>query len=227
MKLLSCIVDLMLLCGCGGFRGGIESVPYVGGPIPQENSSHPSWLHEIVLPEVTLQLSLNNAIRTYQYEVMLYVIPIYLNFWDEFRNQHADALELSLQLTAHDSPVLADPRQLMLIVDGQEVRPNGVWINNREREREVIDAFVKARRQSPPDQSPTIPHASEWRDAVTDPVRLGPREQSPYYIVTFPLPLLSPEKNLTLNINHAILEPRRSRLPLIRFKSMRWSEGYS
>jgi hypothetical protein len=227
MKLLSCAVVLMLLYGCGGFRGGIESVPYVGEAIPQENPSHPSWLHEIALPEVTLQLSLNNAIRTYQYEVMLYVIPIYLNFWDEFRNQHADALELSLQLTAHDSPVLADPRQLMLIVDGHEVRPNGVWIDNREREREVIDAFVKARRQSPPDQSPAIPRASEWRDAVTDPVTLGPRERSPYYIVTFPLPLQSPEKNLTLNLIDTILGPRRSQPPLIRFKSMRWSAGYS
>lgn len=218
---------VVLLTGCGGFRGGIESVPYVGEATQQEHSSHSSWPHEIVLQEFTLQLSLNNAVRTYQYEVMLYVIPTYLNFWNEFRNREADSLELSLQLTARDSSVVIDPRQLVLTVDGREVRPSGAWVNNRERERQAIDAFVKARKQAPADQPRMIPRSSAWRDAGIDPVALRPGAQSPRFIVNFPLPLLSPEKNLALNINHAILEPKGSHIPLIYFKSMPWSEGYS
>ena len=227
MKLLPSILALLLLSGCGGFRGGIESLPYVETHEPQESFAHPAWYHEVVLPELTLRLSLNNSVRTYQYEVMLYFIPTYLNFWDEFRNRDAEALELLLQVTAHDGPVTFDPRQLVLTVDGQEVQPRGVWVNNRDRERRVIDDFVKARRQAPPNQLPVTPRAAEWRDAVTDPVTLRPMEQSPRMIVSFPLPLISPQKDLALNINQALLESRPSKVPLIHFKSIPWSEGYS
>jgi hypothetical protein len=227
VRLLSSAILLILLSGCGGFRGGIESVPYVGTALPQVSTAHPAWPYEVTLPDLTLRLSLNNAVQTYQYEVTLYVIPIYLNFWDEFRSRHAESLELSLQVTARGGPVTFDPRQLTLTVDGKEIQPKGVWVNNRERERRVIDDFVKARRQAPPNQSPATPHASEWRDEVTDAAALGPLDESPRYIVIFPLPLLSPEKDLTLDINRALLEPKRSPIPAIHFKSMSWSEGYS
>jgi hypothetical protein len=221
------LLTLLLLSGCGGFRGGIESVPYVGTTGPQESAAHPAWPHEVTLPDVTLRLSLNNAIQTYQYEVMLYVIPTYLNFWDEFRNRNAESLELMVQVTARDMPVTFDPRQLLLTVGGKEVQPKGVWVNNRERERQVIEDFVKARRQALPNHTPVTPRASEWRDAATDPAALRPMEQSPRYIVIFPLPLVSPEEDLALDINRALLEPRHSQIPPIHFKSMPWSEGYS
>jgi hypothetical protein len=215
------------LSGCGGFRGGIESVPYVGTAALQETTAHPAWPHEVTLPDLTLRLSLNNAVQTYQYEVMLFIIPTYLNFWDEFRNRNAEALELTVQVSARNAAVTFDPRQLILTVDGKEVQPRGVWVNNRERERQVIDDFVKANRQALPNQLPVTPHASEWRDVVTDPVALRPMDQSPRYIVIFPLPLLSPERDLALDINRALLEPRRATIPPIHFKSMPWSEGYS
>ena len=221
------LLTLLLLSGCGGFRGGIESVPCVGTHAPQENTAHPSWPHEVTLPDLTLRLSLNNSVQTYQYEVMLYVIPTHLNFWDEFRNRDAEALELTAQVIALGGPITFDPRQLILTVDGKEVQPKGVWVNNRERERQVIDGFVKARRQALPNQLPVTPHAAQWRDAVTDPVALQPLEQSPRFIVTFPLPLLSPEADLALDITRTLLEPKRSQIPPIHFKSMPWSEGYS
>jgi hypothetical protein len=218
----------MLLSGCGGFRGGIESIPYyIGDPVPQERLSHSSWPHAIALPGLTLYLSLNNAVRTYQYEVMLYIIPTYLNLWDEFRDRDAETLELSLQIAARDSTVALDPRQLVLTVDDKEFRPSAVWANNLERERQVIDAFVKTRHQAPADQPPPVPRASEWRDAITDYVTVRPGERSPRFIVTFPLPLISPEKHFSLNINPAVVGPMPSNVPLIYFKSTRWSEGYS
>jgi hypothetical protein len=63
------LLTLLLLSGCGGFRGGVESVPYVGTHEPQENPSHPTWFHEVVLPDLMLRLWLNNSVQTYQYEV--------------------------------------------------------------------------------------------------------------------------------------------------------------
>jgi hypothetical protein len=226
-RLLFSTIVLILLSGCGGFRGGIESVPYVGTAAQQESTAHPAWPHEVTLSDLTFRLSLNNSVQTYQYEVMLYFIPTYLNFWDEFRSRDAEALELTVQVTARGGPITFDPRQLILTVDGEEIQPNGVWVINPERERQVIEDFVKARRQALPNQLPVTPHAVEWRDAVTDPVALHPTDQSPRYIVTFPLPLLSPEEDLALDINRALLEPRRSKIPPIHFKSMSWSEGYS
>lgn len=227
MNVLSAIAMLILLSGCGGFRGGIEGVPYLGEPPREASSSHPRWTHEIVLPDFLVQLSLNNALRTYQYEVMLYVIPTYIDLWDEFWNRDADRLELTFQVTAKDMPVTLDPRELVLTVDRRDVRPSAVWVNNVERERQVLDAFVKARRLAPPDQPPSVPKASEWRDAVLQPVTLKPGERSPRFIVGFPLPLVSPEKSFALDLNRAVPEPRRSEIPPIRFKPRPWSEGYS
>lgn len=227
MKYSSYVLILLLLSGCGGFRGGIESVPYIDEREPRKTSVNPSWPHEITLSDLTLHLSLNNSVRTYQYEVMLFVIPTYLNFWDEFQHRDAKSLEITLQITAHTSGVIIDPRQLLLAVDNEEFRPTGVWVNNLERERQVIDAYVKALHQAPADQPPPIPRSSEWRDAVTAHVTIGPGEKSPRFLVTFPVPLPSPERKVSLDLNPAIGEPMLSKKPLIRFKSRRWSEGYS
>lgn len=227
MKYLSYVLILALLSGCGGFRGGIESVPYIDELEPQETSVNRPWPHEITFSDLTVQLSLNNTVRTYQYEVMLFILPTYLNFWDEFHHRDAETLEITLQVTAHTSGVIIDPQQLLLTVDNEESRPTGVWVNNLERERQVIDAYIKARHQAPADQPPPIPRSSEWRDAVTAPMTIRPGEKSPRFLVTFPVSLPSPERKLALDLNPAIGEPKISEKPLIRFKSMRWSEGYS
>jgi hypothetical protein len=227
MRLLPCLIAVSLLAGCGGFRSGIQSIPYIDAPEPHIEPSHPSWPHEIVLPEFILKLSLNNVLRTYQYEVMLFFVPTYFNFWDEFRNRDATALELTFQVVAHDSPLTLNPHELSLTVDGREVRPNSVRVNNPERERQVLNTYIKARRQAPQGQALTIPHPSEWQDAIDTPISLSPKEKSPRFIVTFPLPLLSPDKELVLDISRAIPDTRSSNVPPIRFQSKPWSEGYS
>jgi hypothetical protein len=218
---------LLLLSGCGGFRGGIESVPYVGGVEPQQNSPTHSWPHEIRLPGLTLHLSLNNTVRTYQYEVMLYVIPTYLNLSNEFQHHDAENFEIALQATAHDSAITIDPRQLVLTMDDKEFYPVAVWVNNMERERQVIDAYLKARHQTAPDTPPQPPRSSEWRDAITAPVTILPGEKSSRFIVMFPVPTPSPERTLSLNLGPAIGESMPPDKSHIRFKPMRWSEGYS
>ncbi len=227
MKQLLSILVLFALSGCGGFRGGIESVPCLGACLPIESTEHRSALHEVALPEISLSVSLNNRLRTYQYEVMLYVIPTYLNFWDEFQHRDAESLELTLQVTAHDADVTIDPRQLVLTVDGQALRPSAVWVNNRERERHVIAAYLSARRRAPSDPPPPIPRAAEWRDAVTAPVTVHRREQSPRFIVVFPTPLTSPDRPLSLSVSPAIGGPLSFDVPLIHFQPRRWSESYS
>jgi hypothetical protein len=227
MRSLVSLFLLLLLPGCGGFRGGIESVPYVGEQEPQETSSRRPTPHEITLPGLTARLSLNNTVRTYQYEVMLYLIPTYLNFWDEFQHRDAASLELSLELTALESGVTIDPLQLVLTVDGKEFRPTEVWVNNLDRERQALDAYVTARRQAPANKPPPFPSSSEWRDAVTAPVKLRPGEKSPRLLVMFPVPLPSPKSTLSLDLGPALGTTMFPGKPVIRFKSMRWSEGYS
>lgn len=227
MKLLFYVVLTLLLTSCGGFRGGIQSVPYVDRPDSLIKPLHPSWPHEITLPEVTLKLSFNNVLQTYNYEVMLYVIPTYFNFFDTFRTRDSAALELSFQVIAHESALILDPRQLVLTIDGRDVRPNSVRVNNPDRERQILEAYRVARRQAPQGQTTAIPHASEWHDTITSSVVLHPTEQSRRFVVTFPLPLVSPKTELTLNINPAVLNHPRIEFPLIHFQSTRWSEGYS
>lgn len=120
-----------------------------------------------------------------------------------------------------------DLRQLVLTMDGQTLRPSAVWINNRERERQVIDTYVAARRQAPSDHPPPVPRAAEWHDRVTAPVMVLPHEKSPRFIVVLPLQLIPPQREFSLNVNPAIVEPAGSDHPLIRFMPQRWSEGYS
>ena len=227
MKWLFTILTLSMLSGCGGFRGGVESVPYVGGIEPQQSSTNHAWPHEITLPGLSLHLSLNNRVRTYQYEVMLYIIPTYLNFWDEFQDRDAESLELTVQIIAHGSAVTIDPRQLTMTVDGKEFYPTAVWVNNLDRERQVIDTYVRARHQASPEQPPPLPRSAQWRDAVTAPAQVNPEEKSPRFIVTFPIPLPSPESTLSLDLNPSIIAPMPAHIPLIRFKSLHWSGGYS
>jgi hypothetical protein len=227
MSFYAYMLGLLLLSGCGGFRGGIESVPYVGSVEPQQNSPTHSWSHEIRLPDLTLHLSLNNTVRTYQYDVMLYVIPTYLNFSNEFQHHDAENFEIALQAVAHDSAITIDPRKLILTVDDKKFRPASAWVNNMERERQVIDASIKARRQTAPDTPPQPPHSSEWRDAITAPVTIHPGEKSSRLILKFPIPPPSPERTLSLNLGQAIGESIPPDKSLIRYKPMRWSEGYS
>jgi hypothetical protein len=176
---------------------------------------------------VTLRLSLNNTVRTYQYEVMLFIIPTYVNFWNEFERQDAKTLELALEVNAHTSAVTIDPQEVLLAVGNNEVRQTGVWVNNIEREHQVIEAYVRARRQAPADRPPPIPDSSEWRDAITAPVTIRPGEPSYRFLITFPLPLTSPEEIHSLDVSRAISSPTLPQVPLIRLKAMRWSEGYS
>ena len=227
MRFYAYLLALLLLSGCGGFRGGIESVPYVGEAVPLGSASLRTALREIPLSGMTVAVSLNNGLQTYQYEVMLYVIPTYLNFRDEFQHRDAKNLELTLQITAHNSGVTIDPRQLVLAVDGKELRPTAIWVNNREQERQVIDTYVAARQQAPSDHPPPVPRAAEWRTRVTAPAMVLPHEKSPRFIVVLPLQLVPPQRELSLNVNPAIVEPAGSDHSLIRFMPQRWSEGYS
>lgn len=227
MPFMSLLFILLLLSGCGGFRGGIESVPSISETTIQGELSRPSWGHDIELSDFSLTLSLNNAVQTYQYEVMLFFIPTYFNFAENFRNRQADSLELTLQLTPGDSSITFDPRHLRLIVEGHEVRPSQVWVNNREKERQAFEAYAKARGQTPSNQALPFPQASAWRETIADAITVRPGDKSPLLYMAFPLPLLSPETGLVLDLSQSIIGPARNPVALIRFKPVCWSEGYS
>lgn len=82
---------LLTLSGCGGFRGGRESIPHGKGgtfqePIRDRLSAH---AHEVPLPEMTVALAMNNRLKTHPYEAMLFLIPTDLNVWKEFQRQEA------------------------------------------------------------------------------------------------------------------------------------------
>lgn len=50
------------------------------GESPGETDSRSAGLHDINFPRITLPLFLNNKLRTYAHERMLFFIPTYLNF---------------------------------------------------------------------------------------------------------------------------------------------------
>jgi len=143
------------------------------------------------------------------------------------QQREAVTLELTLQVAAHDSAVTIDLRQLVFTVDEEEFRPTEVWVNNPERERQVFNGYITARRQSPPTQQPPLPRSSDWRDPITAPTTIRPGEESPRFLVTFPIPPPSPERTLSLDLSRAIESPMHAGKTVVRFKLMRWSEGYS
>lgn len=223
------VVSLLLLSGCGGFRGGTTSVPYVGEVAPDVPSPRtPYELHRrrsIRLPGLVLDVALNDTVRTYGYEVALYIIPMQIDFGDPARRS-VDRLEVALGIQALEPGFSFDPARITLTVDGQELSPVDVWLDDPQRRRRVLESFLERQRSADAASPPALDPA-QWRDPVSGVVTLTASEQTYRFTLTFDKPVPPASEGIALRLDRALTHQQRPAVPLIRFKRIAWSEGYS
>lgn len=209
--------SILALSACAGFRGGWESVPYVGDAPPAfpeaETAYEAQRRMELAFPGITLGVGLGNRLRTYDTQVYLFVLPLSVDPRRvSTQNVGPDTTRVSLRVTAADPGYVFQPQRARLTVEGQTVVGKagfefGMWDPAGERvasggkwdHRPVVDAL-----------------------ALTEPGR------SYLLSIDFPVKAPSPEsKGIVLDVSEALRAPERPALPLIRFAPVRWKEGYT
>lgn len=115
-----------MLWACAGFRGGWESVPYVGEVPPAfpevETAYEAQRRMELTFPGLTLGVGLGNRLRTYDTQVYLFVLPLSV---DPRRvptpGVAPDTTRVSLRVTPEVAGYQFDPQRARLTVDGRTV----------------------------------------------------------------------------------------------------------
>jgi hypothetical protein len=209
---------VFLLVGCGGWRSGIASMPYVGevasAPETPEDTYVPRQ-DEVKLPGVTLKIRLNNTIQTNDFAVMLFVVPIHFDPREKPIFKETDRFTVSLTIIPADSEFVFDPSGVIVTVDGQVFGPITTRLDNYEK----MGAYFKSSSGAPYDRT-------LLSDLVDRKITLIKEK---YYglTITFDCPIPTPERAITLNIGRALLHPKLPNAPTIRFKKIRWKQGYT
>lgn len=189
-------VPVLLIClflsACAGFRGGEFSAPYVGDADsaiePPSTPYERGQLEKLELPGLRLDVSLKNRIRTYDYGVMLFVIPMYVDFSDG--RGAGERLRVALGITPTLPGYRFDPSRVSISVDGRRfeaVFPSG------EGGAQMLDNTGKTY----------------------------------YFRLPFAADLPSPDSAIILDLSDALQNPSLPPVPVIRFRKLRWSEGYT
>lgn len=206
-----------ILCGCAGFRGGWESVPYVGEMPPKTSEAMTPYetrrLSEIPLPGFTLGVSINNRLRTYDTQVYLFVLPLSI----DPRNVQTQPVEpgktrITLRISDMKNELIFRPRQAKLTVGSLVVQGIGgsefaMW-DSEGRE---------------------VSSGGRWDHRPTgDEAVLSPRERAYLMHIDFPIALPPPEaRDISLDLSGALTSSAFPSIPLIRFVPVRWKEGYT
>jgi len=206
----------LLLSGCAGFRGGWESMPYVGEVPPEPStarSTHESVARrELRLPGVTLNVHLRNADRDWDTQVVLFVVPVMI----DPRTERHDVLvpgmtQVGLSVSALAAPAVLQARQARLVVDGRVTTASAAlefdrW--NSEGRRSRTEGLWEHR-------------------PLPEPHRLTPGPGTHLLRLDFPVAAPDPQATGTvLDLSDALRIEGQPPLPLIRFRPQRWRGAY-
>lgn len=205
------------LAGCAGYRGGWESLPYIDEPPPSPARYRTPFeamkRSELVLPGLTLSVSINNQLRTYETEVYLYVLPLSVDTRDvPTQNVDPGKTRVTLRISHHDGDIVFRPRLARLGIGDEWVSGDGgfefgMW-----------------------DQSATrVRSGGVWGYRPTeDSLVLTKRDAAYVLSIDFLVPVPAPESRaIALDLSQALQAPGRPAIPLIRFLPVRWKEGYT
>lgn len=210
--------SLALLSACAGYRGGWESLPYIGALPPAAGlnvtADEARLRRELVLPGLRLRVNLNNAVRTHDTQVYAGVLPLGL-----------DPRAVPLQ------PAQPGLTQLTL----------SVWPQGG---RSFVLRYPQARLRVG-GRTVAAQAASVWGqwDAAGEPVERGGRyadrplssdhvleaRDRPHVLtLSFPIERPSPQDgDIALELGEALSHPGTPAIPRIQFQPSRWTEGYN
>jgi|GEM_PF-2747993 len=214
---VSALALILALSACAGYRGGWESVPYVGEVppnFPEVTTAYEAYRRmELTFPGLTLSVGLGNRLRTYDTQVYLFVVPLSV---DPRRvpTQSVDpaAARVLLRVTAADPGYVFLPQQARLTVNGETVAAKAAF------EFGMWDAAGQR-----------VASGGKWdHRPIGDTLALLESGRTYLLSIDFPVKAPSPEsKGIVLDISEALRAPERPALPLIRFAPVRWNEGYT
>lgn len=206
----------LFLAGCAGFQGGWESVPYVGDAPPQLPEAKTPYdsreRGKLSLPALTLAVSINNQVRTYDTKVYA-LVPLSVDPRTvPTREIQPGRTRVTLQVSGMTADFVFHPRLAKLtagdrVVEGVDGFEFGMWDSAGQR----------------------VSSGGRYDDRPTgDRLALQDRTRAYLLSIDFPLDPPSPESNdISLDLSRALVAPNVPALPLIRFTPGRWKHGYT
>lgn len=207
----------LAVAGCAGFRGGWQSVAYVGEVPPAvaaaDEAGSATARPPLALPGLTLEVTLDNQLRTYDNQVMLFVVPMSVDPREAYpKNNVPGKTRVFVTVTAADDSFVFRPAAAQLGFAGKQVAGAagfefGMWDQDGKR----------------------VKSGGSWQHRpLGDSFALAEPGRRYYLSIDFDTPVPSPElKDITIDLSAALQSPRHPKLPLIRFAPVRWKEGYT
>lgn len=199
------------LLSCAGYRGGWESIPYIGPPPPTPSVSRTGYEArkrlELALPGLTLSVRLNNTRIDSDIQVYAYVVPV-PGYSVDTPSDAPKKAQATLFIEPREEGFVFQPLLATLSVGGQSASGLGGYTTRKllgfeggkvvwEEPKRIADEF--------------------------------PLSSGKLYIfdVEFPLPALSPQApDVSLDLSRALQAPGQPTIPLIRFLPVRWGNWY-
>jgi hypothetical protein len=220
--LLSQILATLSICvaltSCAGFRGGWESVPYVGDVSPPPTAAEPQLSGqapdpaELVLPGLKLRITIDNQLRTYDTKIY-FGLPLSIDPRGVYAKNHEPGkTRVFVSVTPDAAGFVFRPSAARLEIEGKRYMAGagyrfGMW----DEQGRLVDKDGK------------------WDHRAIDGEMLLDRPGTRYFLsLRFDVPTPSPEsRSTTLDLSDALRDPALAPLPLIRFAPVRWKEGYT
>lgn len=199
----------LLLSSCAGYRGGWESIPYIGdmprAPSVSRTSYEAERRSELLLPGLKIRIDLHNRIQDNHYQIYA-VVPVSKDS-KEARASLVKPDRVSLRLEVREEGYVFRPRLVVLGVAGKTVSALAGFESGR---------WDLAGRKGGLWEAKPIAEAY--------PLSVGI-----YYLdVDFELPVPAPQTpDITLDLSRALQAPGKPTIPVIRFLPARWEQGYS
>lgn len=200
----------LVLSSCAGYRGGWESIPYIGTPPaapPVTRTSHEAGQRsELRLPGLTLSVNLNNQSIESDTQVYAYVVPVPGYSADTGSGSPQNA-RVYLYIEPHDEGFVFRPLLATLSVGGRPVAALGGF-----RTGEFLGFKHPGMYGEPKRTADELPLSSGKSDRL---------------FLEFPVAAPSPQaRDVVLDLSRALQAPGRTPIAPIRFLPVRWGAWY-
>jgi hypothetical protein len=202
-------VICITLSSCAGYRGGWESIPYIGTTPPAPSVSRTSYeagkRRELALPGLTLSVYLHNQSIDSDTQVYAYVIPV-PGYSVDSPSGASKKARVSLHITPRGEGFVLQPLLAKLSVGNQSASGLGGYYPG-----ELI-GFKEPKMYAEPKRIP-----DEF-----------PLSSGKLYILHLEFPLAAPTgaPDITLDLSKALQAPGQPTIPVIRFLPVRWGNWY-
>lgn len=208
---------LSTLSGCAGFRGGWQSVPYVGEVPPQlppaETPAEAQDRSQVALPGLRLGVDLNNRLRTYDTQVMLFIVPVSIDPRERYMQDLRPGItRVTLRIEPLMPGFVLQATRARLTVGGRSVAALGAsefaqWGHDGAK----------------------VGQGGRYGDRpLPERFELDGVGLAQIVHLEFPIARPSPESpDIQLDLGEALFNPATPALPLIRFVPVRWKHGYT